>query len=63
MKTVAGIYQFDITGGPGGKSQTWTVDVKTGKGSVGVGKPPAPDCVLTMSDDDFVGKEELKKPS
>jgi len=55
VKTVAGIYQFDITGGPGGKSQTWTVDVKTGKGSVSVGKPTAPDCTLTLSDDDFVG--------
>jgi len=55
VKSVAGIFQFDITGGPGGKSQTWTVDAKTGKGSVTVGKPAASDCVITISDDDFVG--------
>jgi len=52
VKQIGGIYQFDVSSG--GKTKSWTVDLKNGKGSIteGAGKP---DCTIVASDDDFVG--------
>lgn len=55
VKQVDAVYQFDITHGPGGKAQSWTVDLKNGNGSVKVGKTEGADLVLTIADEDFVG--------
>jgi len=43
--------QFDITGEPAG---SWVVDLTTTPGEVRQGTAAAPDCVITMRDDDFV---------
>jgi len=54
VKKVGGVYEFVITNGPGGKSQTWGVDLAHGNGSVAVGKPADAGVTITMTDDDFV---------
>jgi len=61
VKQVAGIYQFDIT--KDGKTTSWFVDLKSGKGSVGEGKHDKPECTITTSDDDFVGMTSGKANS
>lgn len=55
VKRVNGIYHFEVTHGPGGKSQSWTVDLKTGDvGKISQGAPQGPAGVtLTMSDEVF----------
>jgi len=53
VKTIGGVYQFEITNN--GKTQTWFVDLKNGKGTVGEGKNEKAECTLTTNDDDFVG--------
>jgi len=54
VQQVGGVYQFDITSSSG-KQQSWNVDLKNGKGSVGSGKNDKADCTLTVNDEDFVG--------
>jgi len=54
VQQIGGIYQFDITGA-NGKSQSWNVDLKNGKGTVAEGKSDKAECTLTIGDDDFVG--------
>lgn len=36
MKKIGGVFAFKVKDGPGGKEQTWVVDVKNGKGCVDV---------------------------
>ena len=54
VKKVKAVYEFKISGGPGGASQSWTVDLKNGSGSVSLGSPEKADCVIKMSDGDLV---------
>ena len=35
---IKGVYLFVITGGPGGATKEWTIDLKTGAGSLTQGK-------------------------
>jgi 3-hydroxyacyl-CoA dehydrogenase/3a,7a,12a-trihydroxy-5b-cholest-24-enoyl-CoA hydratase len=52
---IGGIYEFEVTEGPNGAKQIWTVDLKNGSGSVAVGKGSNPAGVtITMKDGDFV---------
>jgi len=50
MKSVNGIIQFDLK-----EAGMWYLDMKSGEGDVGMGKPPAgkSDCTMTLSADDF----------
>ena len=51
VKQVGAVYEFHVTGGAGGKAQSWTVDLKSGPhGKVAAGKPAKADVVLTLSD-------------
>ena len=52
-KKANGVFQFNITKGPGGKGATWTVDAKGGN-CVKPSAPPKADCTITISDADFV---------
>jgi 3-hydroxyacyl-CoA dehydrogenase/3a,7a,12a-trihydroxy-5b-cholest-24-enoyl-CoA hydratase len=58
VQAVGGIYQFEIS--RGNTKQSWTVDLKNGKGSVKSGAADKADCVLTLGDDDFVGMMQGK---
>jgi len=52
---IGGIYEFEITDGPNGAKQVWTVDLKNGSGSVSAGKGSNPaGATITMKDGDFV---------
>jgi 3-hydroxyacyl-CoA dehydrogenase/3a,7a,12a-trihydroxy-5b-cholest-24-enoyl-CoA hydratase len=53
VKKVNAVFQFDIKNGEG-KIQSWTLDLKNGKGSMNVGAAPKADIVLTAADSDFV---------
>jgi 3-hydroxyacyl-CoA dehydrogenase/3a,7a,12a-trihydroxy-5b-cholest-24-enoyl-CoA hydratase len=53
-KKVNGVFLFNISGGPGGSTVSWTVDAK-GNPGVRLGKPPKADCTIAISDADFVG--------
>jgi len=56
LTSVAGVFQFDITDGPNGASQSWVADVKNPPGSVKVGKNSQPGgVIIQISDENFVG--------
>ena len=48
-----GVFLFNISGGPGGATASWTVDAKNNVG-VRQGKPPKADCTIAISDADMV---------
>ncbi|GAM25384.1 hypothetical protein SAMD00019534_085590 [Acytostelium subglobosum LB1] len=52
VKSVNGIYQFDINTAAGLKS--WAVDLKNGSGSIKTEKHPKPECTITMLEADFI---------
>nr|XP_056703817.1 hydroxysteroid dehydrogenase-like protein 2 [Euleptes europaea] len=52
VKSVQGVYQFELTGEEGG---TWYIDLKNKGGSAGSGEPPGKvDVIMSMSSSDFV---------
>jgi len=54
VKKVNGVYHFHITGGPGGKTRSWGIDLKAGpEGKLVQGKPDNAGVTLTLSDEDF----------
>uniref|UniRef100_A0A2P2I3S0 Sterol carrier protein 2 n=2 Tax=Hirondellea gigas TaxID=1518452 RepID=A0A2P2I3S0_9CRUS len=54
VKQAGGVFQFNVTKGPGGKQDTWIVDAKHGRGSVTRGGTVTGDVTLTMADKDLV---------
>uniref|UniRef100_A0A3Q1F7N3 Sterol carrier protein 2 n=1 Tax=Acanthochromis polyacanthus TaxID=80966 RepID=A0A3Q1F7N3_9TELE len=50
VKKVGGVFAFKVKDGPGGREETWVVDVKNGRGSVS----KKADCMLSMSDQDLL---------
>lgn len=58
-KKVNGVFQFNVTGGPGGATASWTVDAK-GAGGVSQKAAAKADCTITMSDADFVAMAQGK---
>eukprot|EP01017_Pseudomicrothorax_dubius_P032427 TRINITY_DN4250_c0_g1_i1.p1 TRINITY_DN4250_c0_g1~~TRINITY_DN4250_c0_g1_i1.p1 ORF type:complete len:462 (-),score=165.18 TRINITY_DN4250_c0_g1_i1:102-1487(-) len=55
VKTVQGIYNFEITTRPKGPvAGVWLIDLKNGDGKVTKGKNDNADATFTMTDDDFV---------
>lgn len=54
VKKAGGVFQFQVTKGPGGKEETWIVDAKNGSGSVTRGGKGPGDVTITMSDADLV---------
>jgi len=54
VQKIQGVYEFEITEGPSGAKQSWTVDLKNGSGSVAVGKQGQAGVTITMKDSDFV---------
>lgn len=53
VEEVGAVYEFALTN-EAGEKQSWTVDIKNGKGSVKAGKgKEKPDCMLILSDENF----------
>lgn len=52
VRKVQGVYQWIIEGEP---NQKWVVDLKNGSGSVSLGHVEKSDCIITVSESDFVG--------
>merc|ERR1712168_1300475 len=53
VKKIGGIIGFVVKDGPGGKSCTWTINCKSGEGSVELDSGTKADCTLTMKDNDL----------
>nr|XP_054764322.1 sterol carrier protein 2-like [Lytechinus pictus] len=51
---IKGVYGFKVSGGPGGKSASWIVDVKNGNGSVEKNSSKKADCTFKLNDADLV---------
>uniref|UniRef100_A0A3Q3W1P5 Sterol carrier protein 2 n=1 Tax=Mola mola TaxID=94237 RepID=A0A3Q3W1P5_MOLML len=54
VKKIGGVFAFKVKDGPGGKTATWVVDVKNGKGSVTNDPGKKADCTVTASDEDLL---------
>ena len=52
VEEVGAIFQFDVAGDDGG---SWVVDLKTAPGAVSTGTHDDADCVISVSQADFVG--------
>jgi putative sterol carrier protein len=52
VRKVQGVYQWNITGET---NEKWVVDLKNGSGSVSLGQIEKSDCIITISESDFVG--------
>jgi hypothetical protein len=51
VRKLQGVYQWIIEGYP---NQKWVVDLKNGLGSVCLGQVEKADCIITISESDFV---------
>lgn len=54
IEKVRGVYAFKVRNGPNGKEGYWTVNAKTGKGSVEFNGKAKPDVTFIMDDNDIV---------
>ncbi|GAM17502.1 hypothetical protein SAMD00019534_006770 [Acytostelium subglobosum LB1] len=52
VKKINGVYFIKVT--QGGKSQTWTINLKTGNGAISIGEVGKQDVTITAADEDFV---------
>jgi hypothetical protein len=57
LNGIEGVYQYFIEGTGGGR---WHVDISDGKAVVIEGEVPEPDCIITISDADFVSMADKK---
>jgi len=53
VKKAQAVFQFDIKNAEG-KTQSWALDLKNGKGSVATGASPKADVTIVVSDADFL---------
>ncbi len=53
VASVNGVFCMDVTNSEG-KQAAWFIDLKSGEGAVGPGKPPKADLTISIADDDFV---------
>jgi 3-hydroxyacyl-CoA dehydrogenase/3a,7a,12a-trihydroxy-5b-cholest-24-enoyl-CoA hydratase len=54
IQKVNATYNFEITKAKNASvAKTWIIDLKSGNGSVTVGRLTSPDATFTMTDDDF----------
>ncbi|XP_078477511.1 sterol carrier protein 2-like [Lampetra planeri] len=54
VQKMSSVFEFRVRGGTGDEIGVWTVDVKTGKGSVNYASGLPADVSLSVSDDDLV---------
>lgn len=60
VKKVKGLFQLDVKNSAG-KVQSWTIDMKSGEGSVSLGASKTkPDIIINVADQDFVAMSEGK---
>ena len=51
---IGAVFHFEILSAPGAEPVWFTVDLKTGNGSIAKGKVGSADATFTMSDDDLI---------
>jgi hypothetical protein len=55
VKLLNASYAFEVVKNKGDKPEVWTIDLKSGKGSIAKGLVGKPDVVFSMNDDDIYG--------